>query len=122
MASRSELTLCAALFLLCCPSRVFAEEKCHWHWLRPQRLRSSRQPRGPFEIPRPRLLAPHSRNSQLQQSLPQGHSRTNLLKQTDARDRASFAGRFPTSLSSPSHCYSSPAKITAHCPEQTPCA
>jgi len=37
MASRSELTLCAALFLLCCPSRVFAEEKCHWHWLRPQR-------------------------------------------------------------------------------------
>ncbi|HEX7698808.1 MAG TPA: trypsin-like peptidase domain-containing protein [Candidatus Acidoferrum sp.] len=83
---------------------------------------SSRQPRGPFEIPRPRLLAPHSRNSQLQQSLPQGHSRTNLLKQTHARDRSSFGGRFPTSLSSPSHSYSSPAKITAHCPEQTPCA
>ena len=26
MASRSELTLCAALFLLCCPSRVFADK------------------------------------------------------------------------------------------------
>ena len=26
MAFRSELTLCAALFLLCCPSRVFADK------------------------------------------------------------------------------------------------
>src|SRR6267143_2797543 len=81
-----------------------------------------RQPRGPHEIPGPRRLEPHSRSSQVQQSVSQGHSRTNLLKQTLARDHSTFAGRFPTNLSSPSHFSSSFAKTSTHCPEQTPCA
>jgi len=38
------------------------------------------QPRRPLKIPGPRRLAPHSRSSQVQQSLPQGQSRTRLLR------------------------------------------
>ncbi len=69
-----------------------------------------------------RRLAPHSRSPQVQQSLPQGHSRTNLLKQTLARDRSPFAGRFPYQPILAVVFLRLPAKTSAHCPEQTPCA
>src|SRR5882672_5261834 len=101
------------------PARAFTRRACPPSQTR---RRVSERTREWLRLLRHRYRRPHSRSPQVQQSLPQGHSRTNLLKQTHARDRSSFAGRFPTSLSSPSHSYSSPAKITAHCPEQTPCA
>jgi len=43
----------------------------------------------------PHRLGPHSRSSQVQQSVSEGHSRTNLRKHTLARDHSPFAGRFP---------------------------
>jgi S1-C subfamily serine protease len=64
--------------------RNFRRRQISWQLPRHSEA-SPRQPRGPFEIPWPRRLAPHSRSPKVQQSIPQGHARTKPLSSSILR-------------------------------------
>lgn len=74
-------------------SRAFTRRACPPSQTRCRLSERTREFR--LRLLRHRYRRPHSGSPQVQQSLPQGHSRTNLLKQILARGRSPFAGRFP---------------------------